>query len=385
MDLALTETQQLLKNSVDDFLTRDASRDVIIEAASGERRYTDEMWRTPASLGWLGMAVPERFGGADASLTDIAVLFEALGAGPLPGPHFSSGVLAPLILREVATEEQQAEYLPNLASGDVVCAFAFTEPDWDWGPRAVNLRAQRTAEGYTLNGAKLFVYDADVADLLIVAVRSGDAPEAISLLMVPTDLPGVSARRLEGWNTSECAVRFDNVRVPSSALLGGADLEGNAWPALERALVKATPILCAYAVGGAQATYEMSVVYSRERRQFGQPIGRFQHVQNHIVQLINQVDAARWTTYEALWKLDAGRENADVSVHLAKLTTSEGYVQAANYAHEVHAGVGVMHEYGLTLYTRTARSLYHALGGPQWHRKRLGELLPQLAEPPEVA
>ena len=378
MDLALTETQQLLKGSVEDFLARGVTREAIIEASTSATRYTDPMWRTPAELGWLGMAVPERFGGSEASLTDIAVLFEALGHGPLPGPHFSSGVLAPLILREAATEDQQAEYLPRIATGDIVCTLALTEPDWDWGASAVQMRAERTGDGYVLNGTKLFVFDGAVADQLIVAVRAGDATEAISLLMVPANAPGVTVRRLEGFNTSEAAVTFEGVRVSASALIGGTNLDGAAWTPLERALLQATPVLCAYSVGGAQAVYEMSVQYSRERKQFGQPVGRFQFVQNHIVQLVNYLDAARWTTFEALSKLDAGRPNADVSVHLAKLTTAEGYVRATNYAHEVHAGVGVMHEYGLTLFTRTARSLYHALGGPQWHRRRLGELLAAL-------
>ncbi len=378
MDLSLTETQQLLRDSVLDFLSREAPREAIVNAANDEPRYTGPMWRTPAELGWLGMAVPERFGGSEASLTDIATLFEALGSGPLPGPFFSSGVLAPLILRELATEDQQAQYLPRLASGDIVATLALGEPDWSWGPKAVQLRAEASPGGYSLNGAKLFVYDAAVADHLIVAVRSGDTDEAISLVVVPADADGVSVRRLSGFDTSECAVTFNDVHVPSEALLGGPDLEGAAWPPLHRALMRATPILCAYAVGGAQAVYEMSVEYSRERKQFGQPIGRFQHVQNHIVQLINHVDGARWTTYEALWKLDGSRDDPDIAVHLAKLTTAEGYVQATNYAHEVHAGVGVMHEYGLALYTRTARSLYHALGGPRWHRKQLGALLAQM-------
>jgi len=375
MDLSLTETQQLLRDSALDFLSREASRDDIVAASTGEPRFTETMWRTPAELGWLGMAIPERFGGAEANLTDIAALFEALGSGPLPGPHFSSGVLAPLVLRELATEEQQADYLPRLATGDLIATLALAEPEWNWGPEAVQLRAERSADGFVLNGAKLFVYDAADADLLLVAVRSGDAAEAISLLTVPTDTSGVTVQRLEGFNTSECAVTFEDVRVPADALLGGPDREGASWPALWRALTQATPILCAYAVGGAQAAYELSVEYSRERRQFGQPVGRFQHVQNHIVQLINHVDGARWTTYEALWKLDGDREQAEVAVHVAKLATADGYVQATNYAHEVHAGVGVMHEYGLTLYTRTARSLYHALGSPRWHRRRLGKLL----------
>jgi alkylation response protein AidB-like acyl-CoA dehydrogenase len=378
MDLSLTETQQLIRDSALDFLSREATRDDIVAASTDQPRHTTSMWRTPAELGWLGMAIPERFGGAEASLTDVAVLYEALGSGPLPGPHFSSGVLAPLILRELGTEDQQAEYLPRLATGDLIATLAFGEPDWGWGPEAVQLRAERSADGFVLNGTKLFVFDAADADLLLVAVRSGDATEAISLLAVPTTSEGVSIDRLEGFNTSECAVVFKDVRLPADALLGGPGREGISWDPLWRAFTQAMPVLCAYAVGGARAAYDLSVEYSRERRQFGQPVGRFQYVQNHIVQLINHVDGARWTAYEALWKLEAGRDDAEAASHLAKLAAADGYLQATNYAHEVHAGVGVMHEYGLTLYTRTARSLYHALGSPRWHRKRLGKLLAQM-------
>jgi alkylation response protein AidB-like acyl-CoA dehydrogenase len=167
-------------------------------------------------------------------------------------------------------------------------------------------------------------------------------------------------------------VHFEGVIVPKSAVIGTL---GTAEAALSRALMRATPILCAYQVGGAQAVFDMSVEYSRERQQFGQRIGRFQHVQNHIIQLVNYVDAARWTTYESLWRLDSAKSGAEVSVHLAKAVTSEGFVQAVNYAHEVHAGVGVMHEYGLTLYTRLSRELYHQLGSPKYHRRCLGDLL----------
>ena len=99
-------------------------------------------------------------------------------------------------------------------------------------------------------------------------------------------------------------------------------------------------------------------------------------MQNHIIQLVNHLDAARWTTYEAIWKLDDEKRGAEVSAHLAKVCASEGFVQAVNYAHEVHAGVGVMREYGLTQFTRVSRSLYYALGDPKWHRQRLAELLP---------
>ena len=143
---------------------------------------------------------------------------------------------------------------------------------------------------------------------------------------------------------------------------------------MERAAEKTIPVLCAYQVGGSQAIYELSVDYSRTRHQFGTPIGRFQRVQDQVINLLNALDAARWTAYEALWKLDIGRDASD-SVHLAKAVGSEGYYEACNFAHEVHAGVGSMTEYGLTLHTTASRTLYHYLGDPKFHRRRLADAL----------
>ncbi len=118
----------------------------------------------------------------------------------------------------------------------------------------------------------------------------------------------------------------------------------------------------------------MSVEYSRTRIQFGVPIGRFQRVQDHIVRLVNHLDAARWTTYEALWKLDSGRPAAD-SVHLAKAVTAESHMEACNAAHEVHAGIGSSHEYGLTPHTQLSRTLFNYLGDPKWHKRRMADVL----------
>ena len=143
---------------------------------------------------------------------------------------------------------------------------------------------------------------------------------------------------------------------------------------MEQAIADTIPLLCAYQVGACQAVYEMSVDYSRTRMQFGTPIGRFQRVQDHIINLVNQLDAARWTTYETLWELDIGREAAD-SIHLAKAVGSEAYYQACNFAHEVHAGTGSMTEYGLTLHTAASRTLYHYLGDPRYHRRKLAAAL----------
>lgn len=372
MDLSLTETQQLLKSGVEDFIARESQREAIIDVVQTETGYSQDAWKTAADIGWLGMAIPEKYGGSGSSVTDLAVVYEALGYGPVPGPFFSSGVFSAYTLLALGDEPQRSEYLPRIASGDAVFAMAITEPDWAWGVAGIQMTVERRGNSYGLNGTKLFVYDAITADYLITAVRTGDNPTDIGFLIVDTKDPGVSIRRIEGFLTTECEVTFDNVDVPGDALLGGS---AHALSGFETALRYSTPVLCAYKVGGAQAVYDMSVEYSRERVQFGQPVGRFQHVQNHIVQLVNHLDSARWSTYEALWKIDARKPDADISVHLAKVVTSEGFVEATNYAHEVHAGVGVMREYGLSLYTQLSRSLYHSLGDPKYHRRRLADLI----------
>jgi alkylation response protein AidB-like acyl-CoA dehydrogenase len=139
-------------------------------------------------------------------------------------------------------------------------------------------------------------------------------------------------------------------------------------------MLAAIPVLCAYKVGGCRAVFDLSVDYSRERSQFGQPIGRFQRVQDHVIHIVNYLDAARWTTYEALWKLDSGADAA-TSVHMAKSVASESYMRACDFGHEVHAGIGVVREYGLTLHTKMSRSLYHCLGAPKLHRKHMERTL----------
>ena len=371
MDLSLTEEQQLLKQGVEDFLAREATREEVVELADSDLGFSPEHYTRVAELGWLGAAIPERYGGAGLGLTDAAVLCEAFGYAALPGPFVSSAVISALVVEEAGSEEQRAALLPRIASGQAIAVLALTEPGYAWGAEGVHMHAHVSGGDYVVDGVKLFVHDAIGATHFIVAVRAGD-DAGLTLLLVDASAPGVSVRRLDGFTGSECVVRFEGVRVPTSAALGEV---GASEAPLERALVRAAPVLSAYQVGGGQATFDMAVAYSRERRQFGQPIGRFQHVQNHIIQLVSHVDASRWTTYEALWRLDEGKPGADVASHLAKAVTSEGFVEAVNFSHEVHAGVGVMHEYGLTLYTTLSRSLYHQLGSPRWHRRRLGDLL----------
>ena len=370
MDLSLSETQQLIQESARDFVRNDCAKDKLAEFDKQQAPVDRELWRKMAQLGWMGMVIPEEYGGTGNSMTDVAVLFEELGRGPVPGPMLSSAVLGASVLLEAGGAEQKKSWLPEVATGDRILALAATEAQYGWSANHIQMTARRKGGDYTLSGTKLFVQDAASATDLLVLVRAEDG-DGISLLRVDATSPGVSIRPLAGFITGAAEVKFEDVRVGGDDLIGEA---GGAWPALGRAMQPAIPILCAYKVGGCQAVFDMSVEYSRERTQFGQPIGRFQRVQDHIVHIVNHLDAARWTAYEALWKLDSGRDAAS-SVHMAKAVASESYMRACDYGHEVHAGIGVVREYGLTLHTKMSRTLYHFLGAPKEHRKLLEPLL----------
>jgi alkylation response protein AidB-like acyl-CoA dehydrogenase len=369
VDLALTEPQEMLKASARTFLEREAPPHTIVALQRAESGLVPALWRKASEAGWLGILIPSEYGGGESSVGDAAVLYEELGRGPLPGPFFSSGVLGALTIMEAGTEDQRRALLPRVASGEAVLTVAIAEPNASWGPQGVILRAQRQGEGYRLDGTKLFVSDATSATHVIVAARTGERPTDVALFLVDAAAQGTRARRLPGFLSWQCEVTFDGAEAQR---LGTGETQG--WAALERALVKALPVLCAYMVGGCQAVFEMSVTHSQVRVQFGVPIGKFQRVQDHIIRLVNHLDSARWTTNEALWKLDTGRP-AVAAVHMAKAVSSEAYLEACNAAHEVHAGQGSLLEYGLVAHTQMSRTLFAFLGDPRWHKRRMADAL----------
>lgn len=368
MDLSLTETQLQIRDSTRDFVRNEYAKEVLLDLDEKPEPLTKALWAKVSELGWMGMAIPEKYGGTGNMLTDVAVLYEELGRGPVPGPMFSSGVLGVLSLLKAASPAQKEAWLPDVASGTRILAVAVTEPRYGWSPDHVAMPAKSSGGDLVLSGTKLFVHDAASATDLLVLART---ESGISMLRVDANAPGVTIRVLPGFLSGVTEVTFQDIRVPRFDLVG---TEGSAWADFDAAIRSAIPVLCAYKVGACQALFELSVDYSRERTQFGRPIGQFQRVQDHIIHIVNYLDAARWANNEALWKLDTGQDAA-ASVHMAKSLASDGYLRACDYAHEVHAGIGVMREYGLTLHTKMSRSLYNFLGAPKYHRKRMeGEL-----------
>lgn len=375
LDLELTESEKMLKRTALDFMRREVPNEIIKTLLETDTGYTEDLWRNIVEMGWPGIIVPEQYSGEEYPLTSAGVLLEALGSGPLPGPYFSSAILGSLIVMEAGTEEQKQEILPAIVEGEKILTLALTEPEYSWEPDAVQTNAANENGDFILNGLKLFTLEAEAATHFIVVARTRndtDPARGISLFLVDSQSDGLTVRRVPGFLSGRSfEVKLNNVKVPGSALLGEKDV---GWGNLQKAITKAIPILCAYKVGGAQAVFEMTLQYSRSRVQFGRPIGRFQFVQDMIIEMVNHLDAARWTTYEALWKLDTQRP-AEESVHLAKAVTSTAYWEVCTLAHQVFSGVSYSEEHAVSFHTRTSRHLYNFLGDPSYHRQKLGQLL----------
>lgn len=375
LDLRLTESEEMLKKTALDFVRRDAPKEVIQDLQESDTGYTQELWRKVVEMGWPGLIIPVQYGGFGNSLTSAGVLFEALGTGPLPGPYFSSGILSSLIILEAGTEEQKQRILPAIAKGEQILTLALTEPEYSWEPGVVQTNVNSKNGDFVLDGLKLFTMDAQAATHFIVVARTGkgaDTARGISLFLVDRESDGLSVRRLPGFLSGRTfEVKLDSVKVPGADMLGDKD-EG--WKALEQGIAKSIPVLCAYKVGGCQAVVEMALEYSRLRIQFGTAIGRFQRVQDMIIEMVDHSDAARWTTYESLWKLDTQRPAAE-SIHLAKAVSSEAYWQVCSLAHRVFSGISYSKEHPTSFHTRASRSLYSYLGEPSYHRQQLARLL----------
>ena len=378
MDLSLTETQEMLRNTARDFLKRECPWTLVKEIDESDTGFSPDLWNKMAELGWLGMIFPEEYGGMAASLTDLAIIYEEMGQALLPGPYFTSAMLCGSIILELGTEEQKQQILPDIGQGKKILTLALTEPDYGWEPECIHLSAKPENGGFVLNGTKRFIHDAQIANQFICVARtkeSSNPADGITLFLVDKESPGLSSRDLSGFLGEKLnEVIFDSVEVPASSILGEVN---NGWAALNNPLNKAIVILCAYMVGGCQHLLDRTVEYAQTRIQFGQPIAAFQWVQSYIIGQANHLEKARWLTYEALWKLDTSKPQPeqDEAASLAKAVTSDAFHECGHLGHEVHAGVGVDKKYPLYLYSKKAKTLYSYLGDPYFHRMRVAQAL----------
>ena len=374
MDILPSEEEQLLKNAAREFLEAEVSTALVREMELNENGYPPALWKQMADLGWLGLAIPEEYGGQGLPLTYLGLVMEELGRVLAPVP-FHSTMTAALTITESGTEDQKRELLPAVCSGDMVMTWAVTERDPRLIPAAVAEQAQQDGDGWVLSGVKMFVDNFNVARRCLVAVRTApasDANEGISLFLVDPNGSGVSHTQLVTIaKDKQCRVSFNGVRV------GGADLVGelhNGWPIVERMLERATALICCQMVGATRKDAELATDYAKSRVAFGRPIASFQSIQHMCADMLLFADGAQLLTYEALWKMDQGMP-AGVEVSQAKAFANEKCEAVVRQSQVIHGGIGFMMEFDLHLWLRRVYAWSMRLGTTFDHRAKIASAL----------
>src|SRR5438067_7785261 len=267
MDIGFSEEQELLRDTARKFLDSECTTKFVREMMATEAAVTDAFWQQIADNGWLGIAYPEEDGGSGLGLVDLVVMMEEIGRAVMPGPFPATVLLGGAAIAEAGSPAQRQEWLPRIASGEVKATLAVTEPNARWDAAGITATAREAGSGFALSGTKMFVPDAHLVDVLVIAARSRDGStmeDGVSLFLVPRDAAGLDIRLLPAIDETRklCEVRLENVGVPGSALLGELH---QGWPALSRVIDRAAVALSAEICGAAQRVLDTTVEYAKLR------------------------------------------------------------------------------------------------------------------------
>jgi len=369
MDFSLSEQQEMLRKIARDFFSNELPKTLVKEMAQDARGYRPDLWEKMAGLGWMGLVLPEKYGGSEASFLDLAILLQEMGRACLPGPFFSTVVLGAFTIMEAGSERQKERLLPGLARGELIITLAVAEPNAINSPDCFEVKARKRGDDYIIGGTKLFVPDAHVADCVICAAKTA---KGLTLFLVDTKSPGVTCTVLPAMGGErQCEVNFDQVKVSGKDILGEI---GRGQYYLDKVLTRAAAAKCAEMLGGAEQVMEMTVAYAKDRVQFGRPIGAFQSIQHHCANMLNDLDGCRCMTYRAAWMVSEGimctRE-----VSLAKAWVNEAYRRITALGHEIHGAIAFQHDHDMHLYFKQARVGGVAFGDTAYHGEIVAKAL----------
>ncbi|PYM90630.1 MAG: acyl-CoA dehydrogenase [Candidatus Rokuibacteriota bacterium] len=358
MDFRPSASQHILISTARAFLRQQCPPELAQRLALDARGFDEPLWRRLAELGWPGLLIPPDLGGSGGSLLDVILLVEEMGRAGLPGPFVTSAVVATSLLLAAGSPAQQKRLLPALAAGERLATLALVEETGSFDPGAVAVDCQVPGR---LNGRKLFVKDAHIADDLIVAIREGGG---LSLLILPTDRAGITRLPLDTLSGEKLfEVGFGGVEVSADDRLGSA---GRAREVLASALQAGALARTAEMVGAAQHVLELAVEHAKTRVQGGRPIGGYQAIQHSCADLVRDVDASRALLYTAAWK--ASEElPAAVDVAMAKAYAGEACLAVARRGHQIFGAISYCEEHPLHLIHKRIQAASLDFGEAQLH------------------
>jgi alkylation response protein AidB-like acyl-CoA dehydrogenase len=323
--------------------------------------FPEDLFRKMASLGFMGVLLPEGYGGQGGKALDAILLNEELCYGSLSsaGAYAYSNLYGVIKILHNGTAEQKEEYLPRLATGEIKISLACTEPDAGTGIGAIRTSAVENGDGFTLNGTKMFINNANVADYLITACvtdRKGEEYKNMSLFVVPTNRNGYRAtpiRKMGNRAVPSCEVVFEDVAVPRNSLLGGMTQINLGWRAMRKTLDMERAIFSAGCVGLAQAAYQEALQYARTRRQGGLPVGDYQAVMHKIADMTIKVHTARLLVYHTGWMID-NEWPATANAAMAKTYSADICKEVCLDGMQIMGGAGYIAEANMQRYLREA-------------------------------
>jgi len=376
MSLALSEEQELLRNTAREFVAEHSPVKELrrLRDAQDPVGFSRTLWKEMAGLGWAGIVLPEELGGAGLGYAELGIVLEECGRTLAATPLVSTTLLGGNALLLGGNETQKKEILSAVAKGERILALALQESAHH-APYAIATRAEATSSGYRLTGTKTFVLDGHVADQLIVVARAAGKPgerEGLSLFLVPKGARGLSVERtimVDGRNAAN--VTLSGVEVDRSALVGAA---GRGADLLDRVLDRATIGLAAEMLGTVTEAFERTIQYLKERKQFGVPIGSFQALKHRAANMFVEVELTRSIVLDALRAIDENRPDLPQLASITKARASDAVHLVGNEAVQMFGGIGVTDEEEIGLFLKRARVAELTLGDAAWHRARFATL-----------
>ena len=376
MPLILTEEQSMLRDSARGLISDKAPVSHLrhLRDSKDATGFSSDLWQTFAEMGFAGLLVPEEFGGSGLGCVEAGVVMEEIGRSLMPSPFLSTAVLAVSALSRGGSAAQKSEHLPKISADSLLAALAVDEGT-KHRPLQTSLQAVRSGNGFRLNGAKSFVVDGHVADLLIVAARTaGSAGEraGLTLFLVDPKAKGIAIERTVMVDSHNAArIDFDNAEVNADGVLGEVD---QGFSLLEAVLNTGRGAVASEMVGLSDEVFGRTVAYLKERKQFGRPIGEFQALQHRAAQLYIEIEITRAAVLKGLQALDGDAVNAAAAVAVAKARAGATATRAVQEGVQMHGGMGMTDQFDIGFFMKRARVCEELFGDANYHADQLARM-----------
>jgi pimeloyl-CoA dehydrogenase small subunit len=375
MDLSYSSEQTQLKDSVDRFVKQNYALESRRKLAASDEGFSRDHWKTYAELGWLGVALPEEFGGIGGSSVETMIIMEGIGQGLVLEPYLQTVVLGGSAVLTGGSAKQKSELLPAIAEGKLMLAFAQAEKQSRFDLHDVELKAKNAGKGWSLSGHKAVVHFAAAADKIVVVARTKGKSrdtDGITLFLVDGKAKGLSRRdyrTIDGLRASE--LTFADVLVGPDDVLGEVD---NGLPLLEKVVDNGIAAVCAEAVGAMHVLHDTTLEYLKTRQQFGRPLGSFQVLQHRMTDMFMAYEQSRSMAMMVNLKLGESDVERKKAASAAKVQIGKAGRFVGQQSVQLHGGMGMTDELNVGHYFKRLTMIDTQFGNTDWHLERFGRL-----------